>query len=96
MGIKISALPQATEINPEDLKVIVQGGTTKQASNIVVWDDLRAPATQLRVNPATSRPDFDAVNVGYSFDPTGVETVFIVMQLPHSYKEGSDIEPHVH
>ena len=30
------------------------------------------------------------------FDPTNAEEVYFTAQLPHSYKEGSDIEAHVH
>lgn len=34
--VKISALPEATAINPEDIHVIVQGGVTKQLSNDLI------------------------------------------------------------
>ena len=30
------------------------------------------------------------------FDAAGVEVVGLVVQLPHSYKEGTDLRPHVH
>jgi hypothetical protein len=61
-----------------------------------VWDDLRAPFTQVRQG-ALLKPDFDETNVGLLFpqnDPT--EIAFIIMQLPHDYKQGTNIKPHVH
>ena len=61
-----------------------------------VWDDLRFPATAVRVNPATLKPDFDETNIGYSFDAAGTETLLIIAQMPHKWKTGSTIVPHVH
>lgn len=62
----------------------------------VMWDDLRFPATNLCVNPATLKPDFDYTEVGFLFDAAATETIFAVAQMPHGYKEGSDIEMHIH
>jgi hypothetical protein len=60
------------------------------------WDDLRFPATQLRVNPATLKPDFDTTNVGFLFDAGSVETLYLIAQMPHGWKLGSTLYPHVH
>jgi hypothetical protein len=55
--------------------------------------------------PATAGPDFgQALDDGsgstgvfiYWFDPTTEEQSYFVAQLPHSYKEGSDLMCHVH
>lgn len=61
-----------------------------------VWEDLRFPATQLKVNPATSKPVFDYTNIGYLYDADSTETLFLIAQIPHAWKEGSGIRPHIH
>lgn len=69
-----------------------------------MWDDLRVPALSVRV-PATGNPGFaqfkdnGAASQGvflYWFDPASEQEVYFVAQMPHSWKEGSDIEAHVH
>lgn len=71
-------------------------GTLKLNGDATVYDDLRFPATQLRVNPATSLPNFDYTEIGFLFDDGSTETLYIIAQMPHSWKEESTIYPHVH
>ena len=61
-----------------------------------VWDDLRAPATAINPPGQASDPDWDNTNGGYLFDADRTEQLWIIMQMPHTYKEGSNIRPHVH
>ena len=60
------------------------------------WDDLRAPATAINPPGAASDPTFDATNIGWLFDAGSTEILLIIMQMPHSWKLGSEIRPHVH
>ena len=60
------------------------------------WEDLRAPATAINPPGQVSDPDWDNTNGGWLFDAAGTEILWIIMQLPHSYKEGSNIKPHLH
>lgn len=60
------------------------------------WDDLRAPATAINPPGQVSDPDWDNTNGGWLFDAAGIEIIWIIMQMPHAYKEGSDIRPHIH
>lgn len=60
------------------------------------YEDLRFPATSVNPPGAVSDPDWDTTNGGWLFDDNGTEVVFIIAQLPHSWVEGSEIEPHVH
>lgn len=61
-----------------------------------VWDDLRAPFTQIR-RGALSKPDFDYTNIGLLFPQNDdAEIIYIIFQLPHKYKLGTDIYPHIH
>jgi hypothetical protein len=61
-----------------------------------LWEDLTFPVQNLRVNPSTSKPDFDFANVEYLFDDSSTETVVGANQMSHTYLEGSDLHPHVH
>lgn len=60
------------------------------------WEDLRFPANTQKINPATIYPEYDYVLGGLIFRKTATDTTFMVAQLPHGWKEGSDLKPHVH
>jgi hypothetical protein len=63
----------------------------------VVWDDLRFPATQTKLNPVTDKPDFDFDEIGLLFpDADTTEKIYIIAQFPHGKKFLSDIEVHIH
>jgi len=63
------------------------------------WEDLRVPVGAIAVQGQQNIPDWEAF-LGdlqvLSFDPGTMEQVFFTAQIPHSYKEGTDIEVHVH
>lgn len=64
-----------------------------------VWDDLRVPAQATRINPAVTKPDFGTFKDGtltFLFDSASVETVHFNVQIPHQYKLGTNLKPHVH
>ncbi|HPE55410.1 MAG TPA: hypothetical protein P5514_04085 [Bacteroidales bacterium] len=80
---------------------------TKQliySGDAIVWDDARVPVT------ATTRggsrdPDISKFKDNgsgsqgvfiYYFSAYSEEELYFTLQLPHSYKPGSDLEPHVH
>ena len=66
------------------------------------WEDLRVSLITAKV-PASNYPSFSQVNDDGA-GSTGVfayhfaddEYVFFTVQLPHAYKEGSTIYPHIH
>lgn len=77
--------------------VILHGSAT-------TFDDLRVSPLTAKLR-GTSDPSFEqfkdngATSVGvfcFHFSKTIVEEIFFTVQLPHGYKEGSDIYPHVH
>lgn len=58
------------------------------------WDDLKAPATSLKagnVSPTTNTT-FGWLEFAHNSD----EFVFSILQLPHKWKEGSTLKPHLH
>jgi phage minor structural protein len=61
------------------------------------YDDIVFEMTPTRINPNTSKPDYDYTNIGFLF-PQNVTTeiINITVQLPHKWKEGTTIYPHVH
>ena len=65
------------------------------------WDDLRVPLSNTRLNPALTEPDFEDNGTGlfaWGFDADGdsTEVLNFIAQLPHSYKEGTNIDAHLH
>lgn len=61
-----------------------------------LWEDLRFPVGQTKVG-ALGKPDYDYTENGLLFpqNDTG-EVIYIVAQMPHSYKLGSPLGPHLH
>ena len=62
-----------------------------------VWDDMRVPANTAI---AGSNPPTLSVFVGtvraWHFSATVVESLHFEAQISHRYKEGTDIQPHIH
>jgi hypothetical protein len=59
------------------------------------WDDLRFPVTSVN-NLSGQQPGLEAATGMLLFDAAGTETVLGLAQMPHSWREGSAIIPHVH
>ena len=64
-----------------------------------VWDDLRVAASTAKLI-GSGVPDWeDFIGTStkiLSFDATSEEEIYFTIQLPHRYKEGTDVCPHVH
>ncbi len=63
------------------------------------WEDLQVPVSSVKVQGASHTPDWGAFLTTLQilwFDAGTMEQVFFVAQLPHTYKEGTNIEAHVH
>ena len=71
-------------------------GTVRLLGEAADWDDYEFPISNLRINPVTSRPDFDFDEVEYLFDDNSTETVVGNGHLPHRWLIGSDLKPHIH
>lgn len=73
------------------------------ASNIWVtgvWDDIRTPVTSIKVGG--SRPAIETIYKGslvLGFEDKILlqqQNCYFTIQIPHGYKEGTDIEAHIH
>jgi hypothetical protein len=85
-----------------DHLAIDAAGTLALAGAATVWDDYMIPGTAVRTT-GNSPPDLAGGFVGdntldlFVFDGVNtLEQVFFTLQLPHRWKEGSTIYPHVH
>jgi hypothetical protein len=61
-----------------------------------VWTDLRVPATQINPTGSISPPALDNQTGLLDFSASATNVVSIVQQMPHEWKEGSDVSAHVH
>jgi len=59
------------------------------------WDDMRAPAQAIN-GAGANAPDWSSTYVGWLFDDVVDETVQLALQMPHNWKQGSTIYPHIH
>ena len=62
-----------------------------------VWEDLRTPASAIKlsgINPPTETA-YKGSSV-LAFPTNADKTIFFIVQMPHSWKEGSEIEFHIH
>lgn len=72
------------------------------AADLILWDDLRTPGHDVRTSgssPPAMVAGFGGNATLYTLQFDGVSTleeVFFDVQLPHSWKQGSVIYPHVH
>lgn len=71
-------------------------GTLTLAGTATAWDDLLIEMKE-SLKGALTKPDWDATNFGLLF-PQNDTSEYIVfnVQMPHRWKEGSTIYPHVH
>lgn len=74
-------------------------GTIHLLGDATGWDDLRVPATSAVVGAAP--PDLGTFGPSgglktYLFDKGTDQEVHMAVQLPHTWKEASNITPHVH
>ena len=60
------------------------------------WDDLKFPATAINPPGQVSDPDVEATSGLLLFAAAGTELIYALAQMPHAWKEGSTISPHVH
>jgi hypothetical protein len=71
-------------------------GTMVANGTATTWEDLRFPATAINPAGAPSAMVFDTTNIGFTAGAGGTQVIAIIGQMPHSWKVGSDIHPHIH
>jgi hypothetical protein len=85
----------ANDVAIEARETVLEGGSFVGASR---WDDIIVPCNALI--GGASAPDlttFQGTIQLYTFDGgSTTEEVMGVIELPHDYKEGTDLRPHIH
>jgi len=78
---------------------ITEDGSLSYVGEATRWDDYRIPVNGLKIKGTVDEPKWDDFigNTGILwFEDGKSQDVLFTVQLPHSWKEGSDIKPHVH
>lgn len=80
---------------------IESDGTWVKHGDATTWDDIRVPSQNTKTNPSKSEPNFEVFTDGlycWKFDTSNAddESVHFMMQIPHSWKVGTDLESHIH
>ncbi len=104
-----AVMPQlmtAQDVKINSNMVIEADGTLRLDNTATVWNDLMVfpdATTKGGSNPPEWGQAFKKNAVGTSqgvylwmFSPTIEEELYITVQIPHDYKVGSDLHPHVH
>ena len=74
----------------------LQRQEAQEKANVAVWDDLVMPLVST-MRGATAKPDYDYTNMGMLFPQNNKgEVVYITVQMPHCWKEGTTVYPHLH
>jgi len=60
------------------------------------WEDLKAPSTAINPPGAASDPDRSTTTGLLEFSASATNIVTLAMQMPHAWKLGTDISPHIH
>ena len=73
---------------------------SRVSPGLISWEDLRFPLTGRNIDTASGRLDYDYYNGTVSFAANAryniAETVSFNVQLPHAWREGSELRPHFH
>lgn len=90
--------------NTTDYSEWDENGFMSLTGDAVAWDDLLFPVSSIRLTSVGINPPLESATilpgVTYAFEDKGLagqeQSIVFVVQLPHSYKEGSDIYFHIH
>lgn len=80
-------------VNPQQISNSLAGMRLSNTS----WEDLRFPAQGISLSGITTPPDIDADTGLYLFGGSvDIDSLSILAQMPHAWKEGTDLKPHMH
>lgn len=92
-----SYLLMGQEVKINTNLAIEADGTVRMDNGAMVWDDLRVPFNFGTSNTlATTWQQFVGVTYLDAFRPTGDDALYFSVQMPHSWKAGTNIFPHIH
>lgn len=95
--IGMANIANAQEVKINTNLAVEADGTVRMDDGAMVWDDLRitldkgSSSASLQTVPGLGGPQ-----IWYFKDQSGVDAMSFTVQLPHSWKEGTRIYPHLH
>lgn len=92
-----STTPDSDVTSAQNYTKITADGSLSYVGNATRWEDLKVPVNSVKIKNTLTEPtwrDFRGNTALLWFD-NGDDVVFTV-QMPHAWKEGSRIYPHVH
>jgi len=93
-----SVIANAQEVKINNNLVVEADGTLRFDSTATVWDDLRV--TLDKGNSSASLGFLPGASSGpeiwYFRNASGVDAMSFTVQIPHTWKEGTTIYPHIH
>lgn len=81
------------------VRISHQDGFLHLEGDATAWDDLRFPAQGINPVGLSAPPATDTADPymgSLLFDPATINVVAGIAQMPHNWKEGSAISPHIH
>lgn len=60
------------------------------------WDDLRVGVTSINPPGGASDPTLNTSNGLLEFSPTATNVIAVEVQMPHTWRQGTSINPHIH
>lgn len=92
----IDLVPESTAIPVDDHRYRLAVAVNQLIRGDTRWDDLRFPAQGINPPGLASDPSVEANTGLLLFDATLPNVIAGVAQMPHAWKEGSAIVPHIH
>lgn len=97
-GGRPSSLDELVDYLKENLYLIESAIKALNLDATEKWEDLRTPMSAMKLT-GNSDPSFELLRDGiyaYAFQPGQTNELVFVQQLPHAYREGSTLHPHIH
>lgn len=72
------------------------------SDSVEIYDDLKVPVNSLKIQGANNQPLWANITsltgnlAAYHFDPDQMQQLFFAVQIPHRYKPGTSLYPHIH
>ncbi|RXP44459.1 hypothetical protein EC396_17015 [Lutibacter sp. HS1-25] len=90
---------ESDNINEENYTKITADGSLSYVGNATRWDDLKVPVNAVKINKTVDPPSWGSFLGDLAllwFRSGKSDDVVFNIQMPHGWKEGSKIYPHVH
>lgn len=95
-GDTLAGLNDVNAVGIQNGELLKWSTTNQKFERTSGWEDLRFPATIINPMGAPGPATYDPNSLAFSFAANAIESIAIIAQMPHGWKVGSDIHPHIH